>query len=398
LIPFLTKLDIRRQHEGWATATYVTINNVKYDLTTHFAQLTETNLTTFVEPRWTSATVDIDKHTVGNTTYNARLLAMVILNSITNAFMTTLIHRNPTILCNDGTFLLWSVCHNIHQNNVAFQEHIHHKIRSTTLADHGGDVDQYIIAMKNHLKMITPLNDTAHNENGLITYILCQLKMCSVPLFQDYIRKLHVAFQEGDHSDLTPTSLLTTVENKIRALKHAHEWNHQDQSTSPAMALTGSTTQPSALEVLLQQQTTLLGKILEKQTKQHSSYHEWKHSAPANLTDIRRHNGKIFRWCTKCNNGQGQWASAHDTKTHVDSFRHNKGKSNEHNRSQNSNGPKHGAAMATTGNQGKHTTPDSATAYDLDNLPSTSALASRVCFAQDMENAWRFDVSDAIDE
>jgi 3-methyladenine DNA glycosylase Mpg len=100
----------------------------------------------------------------------------------------------------------------------------------------------------------------------------------------------------------------------------------------------------------------------------------------------------------KCNNGQGQWASAHDTKTHVDGFRHNKGKSNGHNRSQNSNGPKYGAAMATTGNQGKHTTPDSANAYDLDNLPLTSALASRVRFTQDTENAWRFVVSDAIDE
>jgi hypothetical protein len=146
---------------------------------------------------------------------------------------------------------------------VAFQEHIRHKICSATLADHGGDVDQYIIVIKNHLKMITPLNDTAHNENGLITYILCQLKMCLVPLFQDYIRKLHVAFQEGEHSDLMPTSLLTTVEDKIRALKHAHEWNHQDQSTSPAMALTDSTAQPLALEVF----TTATNHIIRETTQ-----------------------------------------------------------------------------------------------------------------------------------
>jgi hypothetical protein len=34
LIPFLTKLDLRRQHEGWAPATYITVADKRYDLTT----------------------------------------------------------------------------------------------------------------------------------------------------------------------------------------------------------------------------------------------------------------------------------------------------------------------------------------------------------------------------
>ncbi len=34
LIPFLTKLDIRRQHEGWAPATYITLDNKQTQLHT----------------------------------------------------------------------------------------------------------------------------------------------------------------------------------------------------------------------------------------------------------------------------------------------------------------------------------------------------------------------------
>ncbi len=41
LIPFLTRLDIRRQHEGWASATYITIHGQTYDLTRKSAQVSE---------------------------------------------------------------------------------------------------------------------------------------------------------------------------------------------------------------------------------------------------------------------------------------------------------------------------------------------------------------------
>jgi hypothetical protein len=240
--------------------------------------------------RWTSPTVQQDKHTVGSPTYNARLLAMVITNSITDDFLTTLIHRVPSNLRNDGTYLLWSVCHNIHRNNIAFHENIRNKIRHATLSTYDNDIDRYIIAIKNYLKMITPLSGSTSAETGLLTYILQQLKLCPVPLFQDYIRKIHVAFQEGEHSDMTPTSLLHKVENKIRALKHASEWTISEQQTPSAMALVASHATPTGLEALLQQQTTLISKLLEfhyhKDTKQ-QSYHDWKHKAPANVNDIR---------------------------------------------------------------------------------------------------------------
>jgi hypothetical protein len=148
LIPFLTKLDLRRQHEGWSPATYVTVAHKKYDLTTHFALLTETDMKTATLGRWTSSNIDQDKHTVGHATYNSRLLGMVIMNSITDDFMTTLVHKVPMELRNDGTFLLWAVSHNIHHNNIAFHEHIRNKIRTSTLAQHNNDVNTYIIGLR----------------------------------------------------------------------------------------------------------------------------------------------------------------------------------------------------------------------------------------------------------
>jgi hypothetical protein len=387
--------------------TYVTVDNKQYDLTTHFALLSETDVNNATLARWTSPTVQQDKHTVGSPTYNARLLAMVITNSITDDFLTTLIHRVPSDLCNDGTYLLWSVCHNIHRNNVAFHENIRNKICKATLSTYDNDIDRYINAIKNYHKMITPLSGSTSAETGLLTYILKQLKLCPVSLFQDYIRKIHVAFQEGEHSTMTPTSLLQQVEDKIRALKHASEWTTSEQQNPSAMALVASHAPPTGLEALLQQQTTLISKLLElhsKDTKQ-LSYHDWKHKAPANINDIQRSNGKIFRWCTKCNSGKGQWASAHDYTTHIDNFRNDRscsgnGISNNGKHNRQGNLLRRGTAMLAQQDSSNLADDQSGSAPGINQagLDSMAAHAARVRFTDNMEAGWRFDdVSDALD-
>lgn len=132
LIPFLSRVDIRRQNEGWSSATYVQISDMTYDLTSNFASVSESDITRIVEARWTSPTVNVDKHTVDHETYNSRLLAMVIMNSITDDLLTTLLNRIAHHLRNDGTLLLWSISHNIHRNNIAFTEHVREKISLAT--------------------------------------------------------------------------------------------------------------------------------------------------------------------------------------------------------------------------------------------------------------------------
>jgi hypothetical protein len=50
LIPFLNKLDLRRQSKGWADATFITINDTKFDITTHFTKVPEDKLLLKLRP------------------------------------------------------------------------------------------------------------------------------------------------------------------------------------------------------------------------------------------------------------------------------------------------------------------------------------------------------------
>lgn len=70
LIPFLTHLDIRRQNEGWAPATYIMIDGKSVDLTCHFTLITSEQATNDTEQCWKSPNITSEKHTVGHPTYN----------------------------------------------------------------------------------------------------------------------------------------------------------------------------------------------------------------------------------------------------------------------------------------------------------------------------------------
>jgi hypothetical protein len=94
LIPFLTKFDIRHQDEGWSPATY-TIEEKRINLTCNFALVTEITITNIAEKCWNSPDVNQAKHTFSHETYNAHLLAVVLMNSITDEFKTTIINSVP---------------------------------------------------------------------------------------------------------------------------------------------------------------------------------------------------------------------------------------------------------------------------------------------------------------
>jgi hypothetical protein len=94
-MPFLLRLDIRRQDEGCPPATYVMIGTKDYDLTCEFALVTEANIIAAIKDRWSSPTVQTDKHTIGHITCHARLLVRCLLASIGNDLTLTLINRIP---------------------------------------------------------------------------------------------------------------------------------------------------------------------------------------------------------------------------------------------------------------------------------------------------------------
>jgi hypothetical protein len=64
LIPFLNRLDIRRQDEAWYPITFLTIQNTTYDLIRHFMKIDESVMLQEAKVRWTSPTISVDKHTI----------------------------------------------------------------------------------------------------------------------------------------------------------------------------------------------------------------------------------------------------------------------------------------------------------------------------------------------
>jgi hypothetical protein len=68
LVPFLTRLDLRRQNEGWASATYVKIAEKQLGLTLHFAMIKEEDVIGDAKAHWESLTVEEDKHSIGHPT------------------------------------------------------------------------------------------------------------------------------------------------------------------------------------------------------------------------------------------------------------------------------------------------------------------------------------------
>jgi hypothetical protein len=258
------------------------------------------------------------------------------MNSITNEFLPTILNRIPHLLRNDGTYLLWSLSHNIHRNNISFTEHISEKIRLATLSQFNNDVTNYIIFLKDNLRMITNPTAPTSEHNGLITYILRQLKDSTIYMFQKYIGELHVDYQEAKLGNITVTKLLLQIEDKIRVLKHAGEWIEADTAQPTAMALVaGTKLLPQLEEILSKQIKAQLTQLIErnKSLQSHNNnnnnntnrtgfvHQEWMFVPPSTSGETQQYNNKTFTWCTKCRQGKGQWVSAHDSNTHVDGFR-----------------------------------------------------------------------------
>jgi hypothetical protein len=144
-MPFLLRLDIRRQDEGCPPATYVMIGTKDYDLTCEFAFVTEANIIAAIQDRWSSPTVQTDKHTIGHITCHARLLAKCLLASIGNNLTLMLLNKIPQAYRNDGTYMLRAIKNNIHCNNIAFIECIREKIATATMAQHESHIEHYLI-------------------------------------------------------------------------------------------------------------------------------------------------------------------------------------------------------------------------------------------------------------
>jgi hypothetical protein len=85
LVPFLNRLDIRSQDVAWGSITFL---NVKYDLIKHFAKIDESVITKEATYQWSTTTIDKDKHQPQHPTFHSRILAKLLLCSLTDDFST----------------------------------------------------------------------------------------------------------------------------------------------------------------------------------------------------------------------------------------------------------------------------------------------------------------------
>jgi len=76
-------------------------------------------------------------------------------------------------------------------------ENIREKIVNATVIQHDGDIEKYLIFVKQNLRMIMSQTMKMTWYNGLMTYVFCQLKTTQNKIFLPYIQDLHVSYQEG---------------------------------------------------------------------------------------------------------------------------------------------------------------------------------------------------------
>lgn len=69
-------------------------------------------------------------------------------------------------------------------------------------------MERYLIFIKENLRM---LSKGSAKHDGLITYLLCELKKSPITFFHEFIHQKHVAFQGGALSNFTITSLIAKI-------------------------------------------------------------------------------------------------------------------------------------------------------------------------------------------
>jgi hypothetical protein len=188
--------------------------------------------------------------------------------------------------------------------------------------------------------MITSQSTSTKRFNGLITYMLCQLKTTQNQIFLRYIQDLHVTYQEGNLPKYIPWKLVLDVEDKIHFPCHAEVRDSSTTADAPAMALTATPMLTDQLkdflanhftaevERLIPSQKSQLSNRDAKDNKDpkdgkqrsHPNQPEWLYTPPQHPDDRKTVQNKTYNWCSKCNRGNGQWLIIHTSAAHRDDY------------------------------------------------------------------------------
>lgn len=155
LIPTLNMIHFRRQNEVWCSATFITQDGKNLDLIRNFSQAKHDVILTQAKVLWDSEDSVTQRHVRGTKTYNARIFAVFLMNSVTPDFATLLQSRIDPAYSLDGPLLFFTMCTHIHRNHLAFVESIKTKIRKSSLIEFKDDVQNFLRFLQDNLHLIT---------------------------------------------------------------------------------------------------------------------------------------------------------------------------------------------------------------------------------------------------
>jgi hypothetical protein len=152
---WIRKFRLSVQLTHWSSATKISFPNPSgtmktYDLTLDFALVPQTIIVQQATDRWTDTAKLANLSRKGTAEFNIKLLCLFLTHSISDRYHTVLQNRAGDLLANDGQYLLWLLCTDIHFSSISYEQSIKDQIRSNTIAaDYGNDLQSGICHRNN---------------------------------------------------------------------------------------------------------------------------------------------------------------------------------------------------------------------------------------------------------
>jgi hypothetical protein len=311
LAPWIKKFKALRTNALWRDATYLTVNDVRYDILADFTKIKESSIKAQAKDRWTTDNQAKSLKPNHPAYFYPRILGKVVIGSITDDFYTILQNYAGDDLASDGPFLLWLILTHFHASTITYQEKLKHQIRSRTLAgDHKDDIESYLVWLHHTIDVLNTTTQV-NGHTDLITPIFNQLLTAKSTRFRRIIEDWHLEYH-SEEKDFTPSSLVEAAEKKCKALRQSNQLYTATDSEIFVMEAT------MKYQATPHQGNQTGGRGRQGSTQRHQKP-AWYNSPPSDHKQTYRFDDRLWHWCPKCGD-TGKWVCTHTPDKHQDNF------------------------------------------------------------------------------
>ena len=311
LAPWIKKFKALRTNALWRDATYITINNTRYDILTDFTKIKETSIKQQAKERWAPDNQAKSLKPANTKYFYPRILGKVVISSITDDFYTTLQNYTGDELASDGPLLLWLILTHFHASTVTYQEQLKQQIRSRTLAsDHKDDIESYLVWLR-HTIDILHTTTQIDNHTDLLTPIFNQLLTSKSSRFRRIVEDWHLEYH-SEEKVFTLLSLVEAADKKCKALRQSNQ------------LYTAADSEIFAMEATIKQPTSAHhGKHTGAKGRLSGTHRPpkpaWYNTPPSDPNQTHRFDDRVWHWCPKCGE-HGKWVCTHTPDKHQDNY------------------------------------------------------------------------------